>query len=151
MNDSHRPGMDRVRLRPMLLRDYALVARLWRETPGMHWDDDCDSRTGIRRYLRRNPGLSLVACEGECIVGAVLVGHDGRRGQLHHLAVAKDRRRRGIARALVQRALAGLARQHIPKCSIFVFRGNRSGTACWKHLGWRTRPDLHLMQHETDA
>jgi ribosomal protein S18 acetylase RimI-like enzyme len=36
------------------------------------------------------------------ILGAVLCGNDGRRGYLHHLAVAAEWRRRGIGKALVR-------------------------------------------------
>ena len=45
-------------------------------------------RENIRAYLERNPGLSFVARDDlGHIAGAVLAGHDGRRGFLHHLAV----------------------------------------------------------------
>ncbi len=45
-----------------------------------------DSRQNILLYFTRNPGLSFIAEKDNEIVGAVLGGHDGRRGFIHHLA-----------------------------------------------------------------
>jgi ribosomal protein S18 acetylase RimI-like enzyme len=136
-------------VRTLALRDYDSVIALWRSLPGIGLDGACDSRLGIQRYLRRNPGLSFVACDRGRIVGAVLSGHDGRRGYLHHLAVVPTHRHRGIGRALVLRCFRALARQQIPKCSIFLFRTNRTGLAFWEHNGWSRRSDLSVLQKMT--
>lgn len=137
--------------RPMTIRDYTAVVSLWRGIPGIGLDADSDSRSGIARYLKRNPSLCFVACEEGVIVGAVLAGHDGRRGYLHHLAVLPSHRKAGIGRALVTRCLRGLRKQHIPKCNIFVFRSNARGQAFWKHNGWNLRRDLCVMQQKTQC
>ena len=134
----------------MTLRDYAAVAALWRATPGLGWDEVSDARPAIARFLKRNPGQSFVACAQGAIVGAVLSGHDGRRGFLYHLAVAPAHRRAGVGKALVARCLQGLGRQGIPKCSIFVFRSNIRGRKFWKHNGWNLRPDLCVLQQKTE-
>ena len=42
--------------------------------------NDADTQEGIDAYLRHNPGLSFVARDVGQLVGAVLCGHDGRRG-----------------------------------------------------------------------
>ena len=139
------------KIRQMLPRDFDAVMSLWRNTPGMSLDAASDSRQAIVRYLRRNPGLSLVACDGGDVVGAVLAGHDGRRGQLHHLAVATSHRKLGIGQALVARCLRSLARQHIPKCNILIFRSNLGGRKFWQSIGWKQRDDLHVFQKQPDA
>jgi len=134
------------KIRKMLIGDYSGVFSLWKNMTGIGLDGLCDSRQGIRDYLRRNPGLSFVACDGKKIVGAVLSGHDGRRGCLHHLAVAGSHRKLGIGKALVEHCLKGLAGQNIPKCNIFLFRSNAIGRSFWKHNGWNLRTDLSIMQ-----
>ena len=136
-------------IRPMALRDYDAVVALWRQTPGICVRDDDDARPAIARYLRRNRGLSLVACRGRRIAGAVLVGHDGRRGTLNHLAVAPEERRRGIGRALVARALRALAAAGIGKCNIFVLGENRAGMRFWLRGGWTLRQATPWMQRPT--
>ena len=133
----------------MSARDYDRVVSLWRTVQGIGLDDESDSRSGIARYLKQNPGLSFVAYCGDRMVGAVLSGHDGRRGYLHHLAVAASHRRQGIGQGLVARCLRALASRHIPKCNIFLFRTNAPGRAFWEHNGWKLRPDLRVLQKKT--
>ena len=132
-------------IQPFLLDDYASVHALWEACEGIGLHDDVDSRDGIARYLERNPGLSFVARDGDRIVGAVLAGHDGRRGYLHHLAVHPDARHRGLGRQLVAAALAALRAQGITKCHIFVFRDNPAGRAFWESCGWHRRDDIDLL------
>lgn len=137
------------RIRKMTTRDYDAVVCLWRGIAGVGLDDDSDSRSGITRYLKRNPGLSFVAVAQGAIVGAVLSGHDGRRGYLHHLAVAATHRKLGIGKALTLRCLRALETQGVPKCNIFLFRSNSKGRAFWKHNGWNLRRDLSVLQKKT--
>ena len=108
----------------MTAQDYEEIAGLWWNTEGIGLDDDTDNREGIAAYLARNPGLSYVARQQGQIVGAVLCGHDGRRGYLHHLAVVLGHRHRGIGRALVEACLAKLGSIGIQKCNLFLFSGN---------------------------
>lgn len=141
---------DPFRLRPFVVADYDDAYLLWLETEGMGLGDS-DDRDGIARFLERNPGLSTVACDaGGHLVGAVLCGHDGRRGYLHHLAVAKPCRGRGLGRALVEASLAHLKAAGIPRCSIFLYADNLAGRAFWLHEGWRLREDIVIMQKRAD-
>ncbi|HEX8246282.1 MAG TPA: GNAT family N-acetyltransferase [Longimicrobium sp.] len=124
--------------------DVAEALELWTATEGVGLRG-ADSPAELRRYLVRNPGLSLVAREEGRMVGAVLCGHDGRRGYLHHLAVAASHRRRGIGRALVERCMDGLRGAGIFKCHLFVYHHNASGQAFWRSIGWHARDDLLVM------
>jgi ribosomal protein S18 acetylase RimI-like enzyme len=133
----------------MTLGDCEEVLCLWRNTEGIGLHDNSDSQQGIADYLIRNPGLSFVGRREGRIIGAVLCGHDGRRGYLHHLAVAPDQRRQGLGRALVETCLAKLGSIGILKCNIFLFSDNEAGEGFWKHIGWRERADLKIMQKAT--
>lgn len=137
-----------VRIRPMTADDYDAVLALWRSTPGVGVGVG-DDRESLAGYFARNPGLSLVAVRGEALVGAVLCGHDGRRGSIEHLAVLPSERGRGLGRELVRRCLAGLAGAGIGKCNIVVYGSNGDGLAFWRAAGWSTREDLVLMQRTT--
>ena len=131
---------------PMTLDHYEGVMALWRAAEGVGLRQ-ADERESIARYLARNPGLSFVALADDEVVGAVLCGHDGRRGYLHHLAVAQPHRGRGAGRALAARALAGLKAVGIVKCHLFVFQNNREAIAFWRRIGWFQREDLLIMSH----
>jgi ribosomal protein S18 acetylase RimI-like enzyme len=133
-------------IEPMKIKDFDEVTALWRGSEGVGLTES-DNHENTAIYLKRNRGLSQVArLKSGKLVGAVLCGYDGRRGYLHHLAVAKNFRRRGIGAQLVTRCLEKLRRLGIQKCNIFVYADNTEGKAFWKHLGWKMRSDLRMMQ-----
>ena len=137
-------------LRPMTAADYPQVLALWQRSEGVGLGES-DTADAVARFLERNPGMSAVAesSAGE-IVGAVLCGHDGRRGYLHHLAVSRAHRRQGIARRLVRFCFSGLAREKILKCNVFVIRESPDSIAFWTHNGW-VAPAWQIMQKRVDA
>jgi putative acetyltransferase len=133
-------------LRDFALTDYDTVLALWRSCEGIGLSES-DTREAIAAYLVRNPGLSLVATEADgVIVGAVLGGHDGRRGYLHHLAVVPAHRGQGLGRRLVEESLARLRQLGIEKCNIFLYADNAAGRAFWLREGWSSREDLVVVQ-----
>ena len=81
---------------PFKMRFYEEVFALWQQCEGVGITES-DSRDNVQAYLRRNPGLSFVALSSGRIVGAILAGHDGRRGYLNHLGGAPglQKKRRG--------------------------------------------------------
>jgi putative acetyltransferase len=129
------------------IKYYEKVYYLWQNCEGVGLSR-ADSKDSIARYLERNPGMSFVALEDGRVAGAVLCGHDGRRASLNHLAVHPDFRKRGIAKALVEKCLAALAAEGIQKCHIFVYESNGEGIAFWKKLGWKKRNDIGLMSFD---
>ncbi len=138
-----------VSIEAMTPADYEEVYALWRETDGIVLEE-VDSRMGITRFLERNPGLSLVAREGEALVGAVLCGFDGRRAYIDHLAVKPDHRLQGIGRNLVGRCMYALMQLGIRKCHIVIPEGNDQARHFWNKLGWAPRVELLTMAQATD-
>jgi putative acetyltransferase len=143
------PNDDGTIVRAFRVEDYDAVIALWRRTEGVGLNES-DARRAIAAFLRRNPRLSFVAELGGRIIGAVLCGHDGRRGYLHHLAVSKRYRKRGIGRRLANACLAKLRKAGISKCNIFIFASNAAGMKFWAHSGWNLRTELRLMQIPLD-
>ena len=132
-------------IEPMTAADFDEVLRLWQNTEGVGLNES-DTPEHLAAYLKRNPDLSFVARVQSEIVGAVLCGHDGRRGYLHHLAVAQTYRRQGAGRRLVETCLRELEKLGILKCNIFLFADNADGELFWRHNGWIDRADLRVMQ-----
>ena len=141
--------------RAMTEEDYDAVYALWLTIDGFGIRSLDDSRQGIERFLRRNPGLSVVAVEEEDpaasagtgtggeIVGAILCGEDGRRGCLYHVCVRRDHRRRGTGTGMVAYCMKALKDVGINKVSLIAFTRNDVGNAFWKTIGWTKREDLH--------
>jgi ribosomal protein S18 acetylase RimI-like enzyme len=129
----------------MTTDDLPEVLAFWTTIDGIGLNES-DTLECLEAYLSRNVRLSCVARDSDCLIGAVLCGHDGRRGYLHHLAVAPSHRRQHIGTDLVERCLRSLAAIGIQKCNIFVCADNDEGANFWLKTGWHRRNDLKLMQ-----
>ena len=130
-------------IREMKIKDYDKVFALWKTIKGFGIRSVDDSREGIERFLKWNPGLSVVAEENGEIVGAILCGSDGRRGCLYHVCVHKEYRRQGIGKTMVVWCMEKLKELQINKVSLIAFTQNDVGNAFWKEIGWTKREDLN--------
>lgn len=127
----------------MNIDDYDGLRALWMTIHGFGIRSIDDSREGVERFLARNPGLSVVATVDREIVGAILCGHDGRRGCLYHVCVREDHRRLGIGKAMVVHCMHALKAEQINKVSLIAFTRNDVGNAFWNCIGWTRRADLN--------
>ena len=133
-------------IQAMTIKDYDEVRALWQESEGLDLSS-ADTRSCITRFLERNPGLSFVARAQGQLVGAVLCGHDGRRGYIDHLAVRASHRRQGIGKLLVSRSIYHLMQNGIQKWHLFVREDNLEAIAFWRKLGWQQRIELITMSN----
>lgn len=101
-----------------------------------------DSPSGIERYLNRNPNTCFIAEDDRGIIGAIMSGHDGRRGFIYHTVVKTSARKQGVGSALVEAAMDALQREGISKVALVAFESNASGNAFWEKNGFTTRNDL---------
>lgn len=130
-------------IREMKIEDYEQVYTLWMTVKGFAMRSIDDSKEGVERFLKRNPHTSVVAQEDGRIVGAILCGHDGRRGCLYHVCVSSEYRRRGIGTEMVVFAMNALKKEKISKVSLIAFTENDIGNAFWNRIGWTKREDLN--------
>lgn len=131
-----------VTIRVMTIEDYEGVYELWFNTPGMGINKTDDSKKGIDKYLKRNPTTSFVAVADRKIIGAILSGHDGRRGFIQHIAVLTEYRNQGIATKLVENAISALDKEGINKVALVAFKKNQIGNSFWENKGFTVRDDL---------
>ena len=136
--------MDDIKTREMTINDYECVIELWTKIEGIGLSE-ADSKENISKYLNRNQGLSFVAEKNNKILGAVLCGHDGRRGFIHHLAICKEYRMNGLGKSLIVECKHKLRQEGINKCHLFVFKDNENGSKFWSEIGWQKRDDLNIM------
>lgn len=125
----------------MTIDDYDSVYRLWMSCAGMGLNNLDDSKTGIEKFLQRNPDTCFVAEEGE-IVGVIMAGNDGRRGYIYHTSVNPMWRNQSIGSKLVAASLDALSHLGINKVALVVFDRNEIGNAFWGKLGFTVRDDL---------
>src|SRR5882724_1125971 len=80
------------------------VLRLW-QLAGVTPPGVSDSIEGLICLLHEPAALLLVATIDEQIVGSVIGGWDGWRGNIYRLGVTPEARRHGLARSLVEEAV----------------------------------------------
>lgn len=133
--------------RVMTIEDYDELYKMWMSCKGMGFNDVDDSREGIASYLQRNPNTSFIAeTESDCgkiITGAIMCGHDGRRGIIHHTCVHPNYRHQGIGEKLVMHALEALKAEKISKVLLLTFKRNEGANAFWEKQGFTVREDIN--------
>jgi len=98
----------------------------------------------LRKKLKRDPDLFLVAEEDGKIVGAVLGGFDGRRGMVYHLAVSRRLRRKGTGRLLMAELESRLRARGCLKYYLLIKPDNQEAHDFYTELGWE-HMDLRVM------
>jgi len=126
----------------MTREDYAGAAALWRSACEVRLRALDDSEDGIARFLARNPRTCFVAERGGILAGALLSGHDGRRGFIYHAAVRAEYRSQGLGSALLSAAEQALRREGIHKIALAACKTNAAGNRFWEKRGFFVRDDL---------
>jgi ribosomal protein S18 acetylase RimI-like enzyme len=81
--------------------DAQAVLALWAQERSEH-ATTADRPDDVERLIADSPAALLVAEQGDEIVGALIAGWDGWRGNMYRLAVREDQRRQGIGIALTR-------------------------------------------------
>lgn len=131
-----------MRIRDLTVDDYDDLVRLW-EAGGL----SCrprgrDARDRIERELQGERAIFLAAEVDGDIVAAVLGTHDGRKGWINRLIVSPERRRQGIARALVEAVEARLAGFGIDILACQVEDWNVDSAVFFESVGFVRHDDI---------
>ena len=123
-------------IRPFRMADYDSVVRLWAEAELPYRPGGRDSRERIRKEMRLKRSIFLVAeAEGK-LAGTILATHDGRKGWLNRLAVARSYRRRGLARRLVEDAERRLEALGLDVTACLIEADNSVSMKLFESLGY---------------
>jgi ribosomal protein S18 acetylase RimI-like enzyme len=124
--------------------DRDAIIALWR---------DCDltrpwnpPERDIELCRRSGHGTLFVAEAEGSIVGTIMAGHDGHRGWVYYVAVARSRRRDGLGRALMKHAENFLAAQGVPKIMLLIRETNGAVAAFYERLGYQIEPRLLMTK-----
>lgn len=129
-------------IRKMCIQDYDDIYSFWISCAGMGLRSLDDSKEGIERFLKRNPQTNFVAQEDRKLIGAILSGHDGRRGYIYHTVVLPEYRGKGIGSALVDTAVDALRKEGITRVCLNIMETNKSGKRFWLNRGWEKKDFL---------
>jgi ribosomal protein S18 acetylase RimI-like enzyme len=131
--------MTDLRIRAATPADLDAVLDFWKTAAeGTSISDD---RDGVERLVDRDPeALVLAERDGE-LVGTVIAGFDGWRCHLYRLAVHPQRRRQGIASALLAAAEERLVRLGGRRGDAMVLVRNEAAHHAWRAAGYA--PEEH--------
>jgi len=110
-------------IRSFIADDMAAVIALW-DACGItrSWNDP---RKDIDRKVARADDCFLVAQDGQGkIIGTVMFGYDGHRGNAYHLCVETGRQREKVGTRLMREMEKALLAMGCPKINIMVRRSN---------------------------
>ncbi len=95
-----------------------------------------DSADALRIRLRHDRDLFPLALDGDRVVGCLVGGWDGWRGNLYRLAVDPAYRRRGIAERLVEIVEERLKERGAARITSLVFRDEEPSVRFWSAVGY---------------
>jgi ribosomal protein S18 acetylase RimI-like enzyme len=122
-------------IRPATAADVDAVLELWEQarSPAAQTPDDAEV---VNTLMEHDSGALIVSEEDGRIVGAVIAGWDGWRGNIYRLAVLPDRRRRGTASMLVAAAHEHLYNQGCRRVTALVGKDEADIQQLWRSLGY---------------
>jgi ribosomal protein S18 acetylase RimI-like enzyme len=114
------------------------VLALWRAAGAV--PSATDDAASIRALIAFDPGALLVAEFDDVVVGSLIAGWDGWRGNMYRLAVRPECRRRGIASVLVRAGEARLRALGCRRITALVVGDHESAVGLWTSAGyeWQT-------------
>ncbi len=136
------------RIRPFALEDYEAVLALWEDAGDGVRVGVSDTRAEVAKKLARDPELFLVAESAGELIGVLMGAWDGRRGYLHHLAIARPWRRLGVATALVAVVEEGLRARGCLKVHLLVAAQNAAALGLYGRLGYEAL-DTYITMSKT--
>lgn len=140
-------------IRPCRLEECAAVLALWERAGAIA--SPTDTLEELQRLVRSDAHGDgfLVAVQQDAVVGSVIGGWDGWRGNIYRLAVTPEARRRGLARRLVNEAERVMRAKSARRLSALVERHEAHAVGFWDALamrGWR-RDDRMTRYVKTES
>jgi ribosomal protein S18 acetylase RimI-like enzyme len=131
-----------VAIRVFRIEDYDAILPLWKESKLPCKPRGRDSRANLQKQLGQTMVRFFVAEREGKVIGTVLASHDGRKGWINRLAVAKEILRRGVAKRLMQEAETWLGQEGIDIIACLVEDDNEPSIRFFLETGYTRYADI---------
>jgi ribosomal protein S18 acetylase RimI-like enzyme len=132
---------EKITIRRARQEDAPAVLGLWASARSSHASTP-DRREDIERLVEQSPAALLVAECGGQVVGAVIAGWDGWRGNIYRLAVHDERRRQGIGLKLTQAAEDYFRECGVRRVTALVAYDDEVAGTFWDAAGYPQDTDI---------
>jgi ribosomal protein S18 acetylase RimI-like enzyme len=122
-------------------QDAQAVLELWAEARSEH-ASRADRLDDVERLIAGSPAALLVAERGGEIIGVLIAGWDGWRGNMYRLAVRKGHRREGIGIALTRAGEEYLRDCGVRRVTALVAFEDEVAGAFWESAGYPQDHDI---------
>lgn len=121
-----------VEIRELRPDDYDKARRLWQSLSS--------SENNIRKILSHQTGLSIVACQGDEVIGTVLCCYD-EHGYQYHVAVCDGWANTNLAREMVNKAIRRFMVKDRKKCHVHLTGQPYMNDKFWQGAKWCPKAD----------
>jgi ribosomal protein S18 acetylase RimI-like enzyme len=135
-----------ITIRPCRSEECSTILELWRDAGGTPSVSDSIDALGLT--LQSDGELFLIAEHQGRIIGTVMGGWDGWRGNIYRLAVLPEYRSQGIGRRLIREIEKKLVSKGARKISILVEKSEETAIAFWDSMendGYQ--PDERMIRY----
>jgi ribosomal protein S18 acetylase RimI-like enzyme len=130
-------------------RDIEQILALWNAAGSAQ--TVTDTREGVLGLLDADPEALLVAeSDGGEIVGSLIASWDGWRGSFYRLAVHPDRRREGIATALLREGERRLLARGAARFTAIVTDNDLDAMSFWTATGYERQQSRARFVHNVE-
>jgi len=131
-----------VKVRPCEREDVPAVLRLWSAARSGHASTP-DRREDVEALATaENPAVLFVAEVDGHLIGAVIAGWDGWRGNVYRLAVRADHRRKGVGLRLTRAAEDYFRTRCVGRVTALVAFDDEPANGFWEAAGYPRDPEI---------
>lgn len=135
-------------VRPARPDEVQAILRVWREADAAA--TPTDAVEFVARLIARGEGSLLIAEADGVVVGTLIAGWDGWRGNLYRLAVVPEHRRRGVGSLLVREGERRLRELGVRRISATVIGTEEPAIGFWRSAGYAVDDGVDRFVKDVD-
>jgi ribosomal protein S18 acetylase RimI-like enzyme len=140
-----------IKIRKFNLDDYNQLIDLWIKSKLPYKPKGRDNYYKIKKEIKKENSVFLVAEDNETIIGSIFGTHDGRKGWINRLAILPQYQRRGIAKKLCINVEKKLNKLGIEIIGCLIEDYNLNSFGFFKSIGYNIHNDItYISKRKND-